>query len=180
MAEKGERMRVILLSLAFNVFWFAAVVGRSDWIPVLVLLLIGALLLDRALYWAMPLFAVIGIVGDSVLSHLGILQFPHPHLPLWLCLMWAGFASYLWLLRDWLLSQKTWILLVAGSVGGMLSYLGGERLGAVTFGEPIEKTALILFGMWLMYTLVFLSMLRVLTRKTKSAIDNDAAMSLKK
>ncbi len=180
MVEKGERMRVILLSIAFNVFWFAAVVGRSDWIPMLVLLLIGALLIDRSLYWAMPLFAVVGIVGDSVLSHLGILQFPHPHLPLWLCLMWAGFASYLWLLRNWLLSQKTWILLVAASVGGTLSYLGGERLGAVTFGEPLAITALTLFGMWLMYTLVFLLMLKVLTRKRKSALDDDAAMPLKK
>ncbi|MEZ9524214.1 DUF2878 domain-containing protein [Enterovibrio norvegicus] len=173
-------MRVILLSLTFNVFWFAAVVGRSDWIPVLVVLLIGALLIDRSLYWAMPLFAVVGIVGDSVLSHLGILQFPHPHLPLWLCLMWAGFASYLWLLRDWMMSQKTWILLIAGSVGGMLSYLGGERLDAVTFGEPIEKTALILFGMWLMYTVVFLSMLKVLTRKAKSGPDSHSAIPAKK
>ncbi|KXF83245.1 DUF2878 domain-containing protein [Enterovibrio coralii] len=167
-------MRFVLISVLFNVYWFAAVVGQHTFLPFLVLGLIGAVFLDRTVLFAIPLFALIGIVGDSVLKSFDILRFQTEFLPIWLCLLWAGFAAYIWLTRDWLLSKPKWVLVVAGSVGGGLSYLAGERLGAVTFGLDTASTAAVLFAAWFGYAVTFIALLSWLAnREEKCASTNN-------
>ncbi|WP_139122322.1 DUF2878 family protein, partial [Veronia pacifica] len=111
-------MRVIALSLLFNVYWVIAVVGQQDYWPLLAVLLAGSLVFDRKLLWVVPSFAIIGILGDSALMFSGVFEFPDNILPIWLMFLWAGFAAYVWLVKDWILDKPKWLLLVAGAVGG--------------------------------------------------------------
>ncbi|WP_407333796.1 DUF2878 domain-containing protein [Enterovibrio sp. 27052020O] len=158
-------MRIILISLAFNLYWFAAVVGQNSFLPLLVLALIASMFIDRGVIIAIPLFALIGISGDAVLMSNQILMFNTPFLPLWLCLLWAGFGAYLWLIKDWVLEKNIGLLIVAGAFGGAMSYLGGERLGAVSFGQPYWVTAAVLAVGWAMYSVVFLALLKYFQSK---------------
>ncbi|WP_028022570.1 DUF2878 domain-containing protein [Enterovibrio calviensis] len=161
-------MRVILVSLAFNLFWFAAVVGQNSFLPFLVLALIGAMFIDRGVIIAIPLFALIGIAGDSVLMHNQILNFDTAFLPLWLCLLWAGFGAYVWLLKDWLLDKNPLLLIVAGSLGGAASYLAGERFEAVAFGLTYWTSAAIIAVAWAVYSIAFLFLLKFFHLKGKT------------
>ncbi|MDD1792208.1 DUF2878 domain-containing protein [Enterovibrio sp. ZSDZ42] len=161
-------MRVILVSLAFNLFWFAAVVGQNSLLPFLVLALIGAMFIDRGVIIAIPLFALIGIAGDTVLMRNQILNFDTAFLPLWLCLLWAGFGAYVWLLRDWLLDKNVGLLIAVGSLGGAASYLAGERFDAVQFGLPYWSNAMVIAAAWAIYSMVFLSLLKFFHLKGKT------------
>ncbi|WP_394209638.1 DUF2878 domain-containing protein [Enterovibrio calviensis] len=158
-------MRIILVSLAFNLYWFAAVVGQNSFLPLLVLVLIASMFMDRGVIIAIPLFALIGIAGDSVLMSSQFLVFDTPFLPLWLCLLWAGFGAYLWLIKDWILDKNIGVLIGAGSIGGAVSYLGGERLGAVSFGQPYWTTVAVLAIGWAVYSVLFLLLLKYFQSK---------------
>ncbi|MDD1779643.1 DUF2878 domain-containing protein [Enterovibrio sp. ZSDZ35] len=163
-------MRFIVISVWFNMYWFAAVVGQHTALPFLILALIGALLVDRTVLFAILLFGLIGITGDYVLRHFDVLRFDTPFLPIWLCLLWAGFAVYIWLMREWLLAKPTWMLVLAGSVGGGVSYLAGERLGAVSFSFGVVSSFIILAVVWLGYTVTFISLLRWAANKEDKCI----------
>ncbi|CZF84204.1 DUF2878 domain-containing protein [Grimontia marina] len=172
-------MRIVLISLTFNAFWFAAVLGQNSMLPFLVLALIGAVLLDRGVLFAVPLFTLIGIAGDTVLIHLQILKFETSFMPLWLGFLWAGFGTYIWLVRDWLITKPFWLLVATGAVGGAGSYLGGARLGAVEFSMSPTSTALVLAAAWFIYSTVFLVILKRLSRKGEACIKPHLSMTEK-
>lgn len=172
-------MRVVLISLAFNAYWFAAVLGQNSMLPFLVLALIGAVLLDRGVLFATPLFTLIGVAGDSVLTHLQVLNFDTSYMPLWLGFLWAGFGTYIWLVRDWLMEKPLWLLAIVGAVGGAGSYLGGERLGAVEFSMTLVNTALVLAAAWFIYSVVFLVILKRLSGKGEACSKSHLSMTEK-
>lgn len=158
-------MRIVIVSLAFNVYWFAAVLGQNDLLPFLVIALLVSVFIDRGVVKAVPLITLIGVWGDSVLTYAQVLNFNTTHIPLWLGMLWAGFAAFVWLVRDWLFDKPRWLLTSVGTVGGAMSYLGGEKLGGVTFSLPLPTTVAVLAVAWFLYTTIFLSLLKRLSRQ---------------
>jgi hypothetical protein len=142
--------------IAFQIGWFACVLGGANgwpWLGVLVMIAV----VTRHLYQAtqpraeLTLIVLSGLLGfgaDSLLTGLGLLHFPsgqfHEALsPYWMVAMWMLFATTLNVSLRWL---KPYLALAAllGAVAGPLAYYAGARLGGVSFADPL--TGLIAVG----------------------------------
>lgn len=134
--------------LVHHVVWLVCVVGAARGFGTLAALacapvLVWHMAVERRRVspwrWTLPV-AAIGVVTDSALGALGVLQFhstPWPDwiAPPWLIAVWVVFASAVPALMGWLRGR----LLVAatlGAVGGPLAYSGGAALGAASLPEP--------------------------------------------
>jgi hypothetical protein len=67
--------------------------------------------------------------------------------PLWIVALWVQFGTVLHFCMRWL-SKRYLLASVLGLVGGPMSFLAGERLGAATFGEPRALSLAILALSW--------------------------------
>ena len=138
-------MKVMVNFLAFQIGWFACVLDAANGMPWLGPLVCAPIL---TLHFAMAdqpgaefrlvLLAVGGgLVLDSLLVQSGWLSYANglilPGLaPYWILVMWALFASTLNVSMRWM-HGKLGLSAIFGAIGGPLSYLAGERLGAVVF-----------------------------------------------
>jgi len=146
-------MNLALNFVAFQLGWFACVLGAANglpWIGPLVVAGVVGLHLRRArrplpelqlLLWAMAL----GLLLDSLLLASGWLRYPSglwlPGLaPYWIVAMWGLFATTLNLSLGWLRGRPVLAILL-GAVGGPLSYLAGEKLGGIELVTRIPALA---------------------------------------
>jgi hypothetical protein len=86
-----------------------------------------------------------GVVADSLLVFLGWVSYPNGtwaagFAPYWILAMWALFATTLNVSMRWMRGRFL-VAVLMGAVGGPLSYLAGERLGAMQFMEPMLALA---------------------------------------
>ena len=156
--------------IAFQVGWFACVLGGANqlpWFGTLLVSIIIAIHLSRASKPRAELFLIliaiaIGSIWDSFLVWNGWLAYPSGTLvpdtaPHWILAMWGIFATTLNLSLRWL-KGRWFIALVSGAIAGPLAYYAGARLWGVGFSE--QTTALIALSLgWavLMPLLVALS-----------------------
>ncbi|MFN3304721.1 MAG: DUF2878 domain-containing protein [Roseateles sp.] len=137
-----QRLLLVLNLIAFQLAWFACVLGAARGMPAwgiaavaaavaLQLVVSDARLADVALLAAA---LAVGLVWDTALLRAGIVVYASPGpladwAPGWILALWALFATVLreplrWLHGRWLLAA------VVGGLGGALSYWGAVRLGA--------------------------------------------------
>jgi len=133
---------------AFQGAWFACVIGAAKGWPgvgaaaglALLALHFAWFTHDRRGDAILAAVAVAyGAVADSLASALGRIDYVAPLpgglAPVWILVLWAWFAATQQHSMTWLRTRP--LLAVAlGGVGGPLSYLAGERLGALRFLEP--------------------------------------------
>jgi len=135
--------RLLLNFVGFQVAWFACVLGGAN-----DLALAGTLTVAAAVglhLWLAPrprpelaliaIAAAIGTVWDSLLVSLGLMRYPSGNFapglaPHWIIAMWALFATTLNVSMGWMKGRLV-VAAVLGAIGGPLSYLAGQRLGAV-------------------------------------------------
>lgn len=153
-------MTNLLNYLLYLAGWCALVFGAAAG-PVwpatcvaLVLLMVHlALVRARREEWRLVLLAgAVGLVVDSAQVAAGLLTFPSGVLLPWLCppwivVMWMQFATTFRFSFRWVLASPG-VAALAGAVGGPLAYAAGERLGAVTLGEPRALALGALVAMW--------------------------------
>lgn len=138
MRTLSDRSHLIGNAVLFQGTWFACVLGGAVDAPVWgylgVALLLGTLIRRPGLQSDLLLMAVLGAFGfalDTLWIRLDLLSYGGAQLaPGWILALWLGFAltvnhSLAWLKAKPLLAG----VLAAGSAP--LTYLGGERLGAV-------------------------------------------------
>ncbi len=82
--------------------------------------------------------AVMGFIGDGLITLLGVLKFHEPTwlgwpIPLWMVMMWPNFAATLNSSMKWLRGRYQ-LGAVLGAIAGPFSYYGGVKWGAVEFG----------------------------------------------
>lgn len=152
-------MRSTIINLGlFKLGWVACVFGAAAGKPVLGALSVAAIVavhlsLTRSLRSELLLLgaaAVIGLVWESMLVSTGILDYGDGSFtagvaPYWIVGMWILFATTMNVGMRWL-RRSTAIAAVAGAVGGPMSFLAGERLGAVAFSDPIISLVIISVG----------------------------------
>jgi len=157
--EYKPAMKNLLLNVAaFQVGWFACVLGAAygwPWAGVAVAMAIVALHLSRAVLpleelKLIALALVIGALWDTLLVKLGWIAYPRETLitnaaPHWILALWALFATTLNVSMRWL-KQQPLLALIAGAVGGPLSYWAAARLGAVQFVEPVALVIAMALG----------------------------------
>ncbi|MBL8842474.1 MAG: DUF2878 domain-containing protein [Planctomycetes bacterium] len=163
-------MRSVVEFLLFQLGWFGAVqaaaAGEPAWGVALLALLLALHVARaprprRALLFLVAV-ALLGTALDSVLERCGVLHYrPEGRLaagvaPLWIGALWALFASALCGPLQWLRAPLFGVrhLLAAtfGAVGACLSFLGAERLGAVTLARPLPATLLAIGASWAVVT----------------------------
>ena len=139
--------------IIFNLLWVGLVLGRESLIhitfPSLLIYLICLLRIGDLKVHQILLPAIIGIMIDMSLTFFGIFIFPDSSLivPFWLILLWINFSTTITLSLSFIGKNK----LVAFGLGATalpFNYTVGERLGAVTFGEPYLFSILILALIW--------------------------------
>ena len=131
--------------VAFQIGWFACVLSASNGLPFLGLLVVSLIvtLHVQMSEWRSHelilvfLSVVLGLVFDSLLVMSGWLRYPSGVLfsgiaPYWILAMWALFATTLNVSMSWL-KGKPFLASVLGAIFGPLSYMAGQRLGAMEF-----------------------------------------------
>jgi hypothetical protein len=142
-------MRVFINFAAFQLGWFACVLGGANqlpWLGTLTAVLIVGWHLSQARRPGreFTLLAAVGALGalwDSSLVAAGWLAYPSGTLlndtaPHWIVAMWVLFASTLNVSLRWL--RGRWLLgTLLGAVAGPLAYYAGASLGGVVIAEPL-------------------------------------------
>lgn len=152
-------MALLLNILAFQIGWFACVLGGANGLPWLGTILaagIVALHLARA---ARPvveaalivLTGVLGGVWDSLLVGIGLVSYPSGTLvagtaPHWMVALWLIFATTLNVSLRWL-RGRGWLAAALGALGGPLAYYAGHKLDGVSFTDAGAAMA-VLAGGW--------------------------------
>lgn len=137
-------MRKITNFTAFQIAWFAAVLGAAHgmpWIGVVVVPSGLALHLALSPDWTPELLLAMaaagtGFVFDSILIALGMFSpvaylFPAPFSSLWMIMLWVNLAATLNVSMAWLRGRYV-LGTVLGAIGGPLAYYSGGKLGAMT------------------------------------------------
>lgn len=135
--------RTLINFAAFQVGWFSCVLSASNgmpWLGLLVVCLVVALHLRTSDHPShelrlITLCVVMGLVFDSLLVSSGWVRYPAGMIapgvaPYWILAMWALFSTTLNYSMGWLKSNLL-LASVMGAVFGPLSYLAGQRLGAI-------------------------------------------------
>ena len=79
---------------------------------------------------------LIGLLFDGALLNFDLIIYndpglPYPFTPIWIVMLWMIFAMTLNHSLAWL-SQKYYLSILFGAIGGPLAYIAGEKLGAIT------------------------------------------------
>jgi hypothetical protein len=146
-------MNILINFIAFQVGWFACVLGAANglpWLGPIVVAAAVALHLVRARRPLPELLLVcsamgLGLVADTLLLATGWLSYPSGHwlpglAPYWIVAMWALFATTLNVSMGWMRGRPVLTFLM-GAVGGPLSYLAGQKLGAIELNPPVYALA---------------------------------------
>ncbi|MEY3018087.1 MAG: hypothetical protein RL336_1222 [Pseudomonadota bacterium] len=145
-------------ALGFQALWFTAVLGQNQWLVLSFALLASSVFFSpqrRADLKLWPL-AILGLIGDGLLTALGLFDFDHA--PLWLATIWFGFVFTLNHSLRWLYNTRLILVATLGGISGTLSYLAGARLGAVNLPLGELLSAMLLASYWalLLPTLILL------------------------
>jgi len=148
-----DRKRIINFVL-FQSGWSVCVVaGEMSWLVLTVTALIlgihGRWIVDDHREWlVMCVFAVLGILVDSLFGALGLLEFSgNIPLPLWLACLWLIFSTTLahslfWLHKHLLLAA------VLAAISAPLSYFVGANLTSVSLNSSVWKSLLSIAAFW--------------------------------
>ena len=141
--------KIVLNFVAFQVAWFACVLGGANDLALAGTMVIGvAIAMHLVLARRSPpealliaVAAAIGLAWDSSLVALGLISYPTGNIapglaPYWIVAMWALLATSLNLSMAWL-KGRPWLAALFGAVGGPLAYLAGERLGGLQMPDPV-------------------------------------------
>ena len=137
--------------VSFNLAWFGLVYWGNNFIPFAFLLLITHVFFiaqsSRELQLILAI-TFIGIFVDSLLVHFNVFIFVNGgHIPFWLMMLWACFATTISHSLRFLSGSKLLQLLV-GAVFAPLSYIAGYKFQAVDFGQSMGSTYLLLSVIW--------------------------------
>jgi len=152
-------MKPLLINLSlFKAGWLAAVFAAAATVPAIGTAAIGLVVAvhllrseqRRAEIMLLIASALIGVFWESLVVQAGILSYTTGMLatgtaPYWIVAMWVLFATTLNVGMRWL--RKSWLVAaVAGAVGGPLSFIAGEKAGAVVFADPATALFVISAG----------------------------------
>ena len=151
-------MQLLFNFVAFQVGWFACVLGAANqvpWIGPAVVLAVVAIHLRQATRPDLEagLLVACGIIGlcfDSLLVTLGWVTYPSgmfigSFAPYWIVSMWVLFGTTLNRSLVWLRGRHG-LAVVLGAVSGPLSYVAGAKLGGIVFVEMTGALAFLAIG----------------------------------
>lgn len=142
----------LINALGFNIIWFGCIFYGNVFAVVATIILLAHLFYLR---WPVSeirlifLVAFIGAAIDSALLQSNVFIFADSShiIPVWLLVIWLGFAATLNHSLSFL-KNRIWLQRLVGAIFAPLSYYAGYNLGAVNFGFSIVATLIILSITW--------------------------------
>lgn len=152
-------MKPVLTNLlSFKAGWAAAVAGAAASVPALGAAFASGVILfhlwrtgdARAEGLLLISAALIGLAWESALVAAGLIRYETGFLlpgmaPYWIVAMWVLFATTLNVGMRWL-RNSVWIAIAAGAIGGPLAFMAGQKMGAVSFDDPLTSYIVIGIG----------------------------------
>jgi hypothetical protein len=152
------KSRLIINFIAFQIGWFAAVLGGAHdraWLGSSIALLVMLLHLgmSRQPLRELQLMLCVLLLGfgwDSLLVTADLIRYPHgqfsPQLaPVWIVAVWGLFATTLNVSLNFL-KHRDWLAAAFGAIGAPLSFLAGVRLQALQFPDPFKALLALAIG----------------------------------
>ena len=147
--------------LGFNLIWFGLVYWGNYFTPIALILMVIHLTKISTIKYEKRLVLMVTIIGssvDSILTYLHIFEFENTHFtPIWLIVMWSCFACTLCHSLRFLVGSKIKQVLIGGLVSP-LSYLAGNKIGAVNFTLSTSVTYCLLALIWAALFYLFYSL----------------------
>lgn len=153
-----QTWQVIVNALLFQATWLSAAL-LSDAVAGLCLIILFASLA----FSVMPLRAMLlgitwavlsGFTMDGFFNYVQIYGFdgsraalPLTDMPVYLLIMWMGFAASLYVSLNWLVLNKT-LFIFSCAVMGPLSYIAGRQLGIIQFDNAHIVLMVFAWGVW--------------------------------
>ena len=159
-------------AVGFQAFWFACILGQSQWLALpLALLLIHLTLVSskRRELLIVGICIGVGLLSDSILTLVGLFIFQPEQMqlgliPVWLVLLWAGLgATFLHSFSA--LFNRPGLMIMVFTLLAPVSYFAGERLGAVSLAWPIWQSYLGIALTWLVASSVIIFAFRFFDNK---------------
>ena len=142
---------IVFNLVGFNLAWFGLVYWGNNFIPFSLLLLISHLFFiakSRNELLLIMVITFIGIFVDSLLVQFNVFIFVNGgHIPFWLMMLWACFATTICHSLRFLSGRKA-LQLFVGAIFAPLSYIAGYKFQAVDFGQSMISTYLLLSVIW--------------------------------
>ncbi len=152
-------MKSLLINLTlFKAGWLACVFGAAAGMPLIGVAAVGIavfvhlFLSQNARGEAVLLFlaTAIGMSWESTLVASGVVSYDVGNIlpglaPYWIVAMWVNFAATLNSGMRWLRKSLP-VAILAGAIGGPMSFYAGQKAGAVTFSDTGLALALIGIG----------------------------------
>lgn len=155
--EGFSSVKVAVNLVGFQIIWWLMILYQDQYVSIGLLLLIGHLMLIKEHRCESVTLLAVGFIGtlvDSALTLGGVFEFTQNSavggivpIPLWLITLWFGFAATLRHSMSYL-SERLLLAGIFGGIGGPLSYVAGERLGAVNFGFSLPVVVALLAAIW--------------------------------
>lgn len=163
--------------LSYYIGWLACVYGAAhgmSWagVGVVAVLVLVHFVLTHTLREEIAMIVVVGVLGtlvDSAQAASGLLVYQGRYAalpwlgPIWITAIWVLFASTINWSFEWL-KGRTWLAAALGAIGGPLSYVAGERIGAVRFQRDYLVTVLALAVIWSLVLPAFFGLAHRMTR----------------
>lgn len=152
----------IVSFVLFNVLWLSAVAGRDEYIWLTVLLAVAQVgyshwIAEVTIKKMAQLFAV-GLLLEAIAISVGAIDFIGAMFPLWLVLLWVGFAAMAPVALDWLAKMPV-VAALLGAVSGPFTYYVGLGFGAGT-ADSIFWTLSVYAVVWALFMLFFCRAMR--------------------
>jgi len=143
---------------AFQLAWFAAVLGAARSAPAWGTACVAAVIAWHVLVSARPAreaqlvacVCLVGVVFESLVVAQGHVQYASGQLapllpPFWIIALWGLLAITLNVTLRWL-KRRPWLCAALGALAGPASFLAGARLGAARLVDPVPAIVTLGFG----------------------------------
>lgn len=164
-----SRKDIVINFTGFQLGWFACVLLAAAGLPEygvifsIFIIVIHLMRNDTPIknIRFMFLITLIGGLWDSILTYFELFVFESGVFiaglaPYWIFMMWLLFSSTLTITFKWLYGRY-WLAMVLGAVFGPLTYMAGERLGAVDIPQKLLASIVISLG-WAILMPLFIKM----------------------
>ncbi|MFD2166872.1 DUF2878 domain-containing protein [Thalassotalea euphylliae] len=160
---------MIINALLFNLSWFGLIFWGNTFAPVALGWVLFHVLLSKSPESEIKTISIAtlcGVTVDTILMHAGVFNFNEQGviIPFWLIALWLAFSATLNHSMQFFTRSK-YVQLAVGALCVPMSYLAGEKLGAVAFGFNHVATMLILSVIWV-FLFRFLTSLNIKENKS--------------
>ena len=141
--------------LLFQAIWFGAVFFANSAIWLVIAALAIHFYISKTRILDAKIIVICGVAGlfvDSLLLNFEFFEFYTGQwvgylVPPWLVMIWVGFGITLNHSLSYFQQKPVWCV-IGGAISGPLSYLAGERLGAISLPQPLFHTIIVLALVW--------------------------------